>query len=63
MKVYILNWEQMMESYTEYGTSGVFYTLKEAKETILKLKDEFSPTPDWTILETTIGSDYLTKVN
>ena len=35
----------------------------EAKETILKLKDEFSPTPDWTILETTIGSDYLTKVN
>ena len=57
MKVYIVNWEQIMDDYTEWGTIGVYQSELDARVAISNLHTGiFDPLPTVTIYETQLGS-------
>lgn len=64
MKVYIVNWEQIMDDYTEWGTIGVYQSEADARAAISNLhKGIFDPLPTVTIFETQLGSQIQVTPN
>ena len=64
MKVYLVNWEQIMDDYTDYGTIGVYQSEADARAAINNIKtSEFSPLPLVTIYETQLGSRNLVLID